>query len=268
MLNTDDTKLQLRRLNTDVHNPCYLLYMRDVNLLLDCCLDLSNLSYFLPNHQLMSPGCSDLPHMVGDRGGDMFTKLGDINYINTGFKFCMLKSSEMSSIFWETVDAILVSNTRSILGLPFLFENTKFRGKIFATEPVVKFGKILIDDLLSELDQLAESQSVSTQPNMKASGFTDATDHLMNSGEYNWTKFYTRESVTKALDRVHLVAYHEPVDIFGLLTIKGLSAGYGIGSCNWIITSSTEKVAYISHTSLLHSMSCLSMRVDSKTRIS
>ncbi|CAH8536692.1 unnamed protein product [Schistosoma turkestanicum] len=42
-------------------------------------------------------------------------------------------------------------------------------------------------------------------------------------------------------------------DLFGLLTIKGLSAGYGMGSCNWIITSSTEKVAYISHTSLLHS---------------
>ncbi|CAH8861250.1 unnamed protein product [Trichobilharzia szidati] len=278
MLNPDESKLRLRRLNTDVHNPCYLLHIHDVNLLLDCCLDLSNLSYFLPNHQLMSPGCSDLPEMCGTLGNSdtkevrgendgaegeeeddsgVFTKLGGMNYMTTGFKFCMLKSSEMSSIFWETIDVILISNTRSILGLPFLFENTKFRGKIFTTEPVVKFGKILIDDLLNELEQLSESQvelnSSKKKKKTKINEFNDATDYLVNSGDYNWTKFYTRESVTKALNRVHLIAYHEPVDLFGLLTIKGLSAGYAIGSCNWIITSSSEKVAYISHTSLLYS---------------
>nr|AAW25264.1 SJCHGC04573 protein [Schistosoma japonicum] len=121
MSNTDDNKLMLRRLNTDVHSPCYLLHIRDVNLLLDCCMDLSNLSYFLPKHQLMSPGCSDLPDMWNEKVG-MLTKIGDMSYINTDFKFCMLKSSEMSSVFWETIDAILVSNTRSVLGLPFLFE--------------------------------------------------------------------------------------------------------------------------------------------------
>ncbi|TNN06071.1 Integrator complex subunit 9 isoform 1 [Schistosoma japonicum] len=253
MSNTDDNKLMLRRLNTDVHSPCYLLHIRDVNLLLDCCMDLSNLSYFLPKHQLMSPGCSDLPDMWNEKVG-MLTKIGDMSYINTDFKFCMLKSSEMSSVFWETIDAILVSNTRSVLGLPFLFENTNFRGKVFATEPVVKFGKILIDDLLNELDQLFESQDNSGQSKTEVvKEFTDPVDCLLHSNEFSWTKFYTRESVTKALDKVHLVAYHEPVDLFGLLTIKGLSAGYGIGSCNWIITSSTEKVAYISHTSLLYS---------------
>ncbi|CAH8574043.1 unnamed protein product [Schistosoma mattheei] len=254
MANTDDNKLILRRLNTDVHSPCYLLHIRDVNLLLDCCMDLSNLSYFLPKHQLMSPGCSDLPNMwSGHEEGGMFTKIDDMNYISTDFKFCMLKLSEMSSIFWETIDVILVSNTRSILGLPFLFENTNFRGKVFATEPVVKFGKILIDDLLCELDQLFESEVNSGYSDAKVNKPSNPIDYLLNSGEFNWTKFYTRESVVKALDKINLVAYHEPVDLFGLLTIKGLSAGYGIGSCNWIITSSTEKVAYISHTSLLYS---------------
>ncbi|CAH8616559.1 unnamed protein product [Schistosoma rodhaini] len=254
MANTDDNKLMLRRLNTDVHSPCYLLRIRDVNLLLDCCMDLSNLSYFLPKYQLMSPGCSDLPAMWSGNGeGGMFTKIGDMNYISTDFKFCMLKLSEMSSIFWETIDVILVSNTRSILGLPFLFENTNFRGKVFATEPVVKFGKILIDDLLCELDQLSESEVNSDLSKVKVDKLNNPIGYLLNSDEFNWTKFYTRESVIKALDNIHLVAYHEPVDLFGLLTIKGLSAGYGIGSCNWIITSSTEKVAYISHTSLLYS---------------
>lgn len=96
MANTDDNKLMLRRLNTDVHSPCYLLRIRDVNLLLDCCMDLSNLSYFLPKHQLMSPGCSDLPDMWSGNGdGGMFTKIGDMNYISTDFKFCMLKLSEV-----------------------------------------------------------------------------------------------------------------------------------------------------------------------------
>ncbi|RTG86178.1 integrator complex subunit 9, partial [Schistosoma bovis] len=167
----------------------------------------------------VNPGCSDLPNMwSGHEEGGM-----------------------MSSIFWETIDVILVSNTRSILGLPFLFENTNFRGKVFATEPVVKFGKILIDDLLCELDQLFESEVNSGYSDAKVNKPSNPIDYLLNSGEFNWTKFYTRESVMKALDKIHLVAYHEPVDLFGLLTIKGLSAGYGIGSCNWIITSSTEK---------------------------
>lgn len=106
MANTDDNKLILvsdllsvslmfdsiqRRLNTDVHSPCYLLHIRDVNLLLDCCMDLSNLSYFLPKHQLMrsvfhiyqlqcidafSPGCSDLPNMwSGHEEGGMVSSL-------------------------------------------------------------------------------------------------------------------------------------------------------------------------------------------------
>ncbi|TPP59071.1 Integrator complex subunit 9, partial [Fasciola gigantica] len=42
-------------------------------------------------------------------------------------------------------------------------------------------------------------------------------------------------------------------DIFGLLVIRGFSAGFGIGSCNWTLSSETDKVAYISHTSLLYS---------------
>lgn len=39
--------------------------------------------------------------------------------------------------------------------------------------------------------------------------------------------------------------------MFGLLTVSALSAGYCIGSCNWVIKSNHEKIVYLSNSSTL-----------------
>ncbi|TGZ72939.1 hypothetical protein CRM22_001796 [Opisthorchis felineus] len=266
---TSHLEFKLKRLSSDIHNPCYLLHLRDVNVLLDCCIETSALVHFLPSHQLLTPGCSDLPvpthenvsvvekshatsvHATQD---DCQVTIGDNIYLRSKPQFCLMNKTEFSSVIWDAVDVILVSNTNSILGLPFICSATNFRGRILATEPVVKFGKVLMEDLLDALEQLPPCKRYPVeqlkqdpkQPRSFLHDFLGANDRV-------WKEFYSRQTIKDTLDRIQLVAYHEPVDIFGLLTICGSSAGFGIGSCNWTLTSPTEKVAYISHTSLLYS---------------
>ncbi|VDP95404.1 unnamed protein product [Echinostoma caproni] len=76
-------------------------------------------------------------------------------YLDAGLKFCVMDEEQFESVIWDTVDVILVSNIRSILGLPFICAQTSFCGRILATEPVVKFGKILLEDLTEALEQVS-----------------------------------------------------------------------------------------------------------------
>ncbi|KAF7248400.1 hypothetical protein EG68_11536 [Paragonimus skrjabini miyazakii] len=150
-----------KRLSSDVHSPCYVLHLRDVNVLLDCCIETSMLANFMPSHQLTSPGCSDLPPLQDSDVAGFFTEqvsVGDHLYLNSRPQFSVMNQEEFSSVIWDTIDVILVSNAQSILGLPFICESTNFRGRILTTEPVVKFGKILMEDILDALEQLPSVQ--------------------------------------------------------------------------------------------------------------
>ena len=41
------------------------------------------------------------------------------------------------------IDLILISNTKSLIGLPFITESGQFKGQIYATEPTIEFGKLV-----------------------------------------------------------------------------------------------------------------------------
>ncbi|XP_005113593.2 integrator complex subunit 9-like [Aplysia californica] len=57
-----------------------------------------------------------------------------------------------------------------------------------------------------------------------------------------WRKLYTLHDINSALSKVQLVGFSQKVDIFGSLTVTPASSGCCIGSCNWIIQSTFEKV--------------------------
>jgi len=46
------------------------------------------------------------------------------------------------------LDVILISNSASILALPFFTENADFNGVVYATEPTVTIGKYFMDELV------------------------------------------------------------------------------------------------------------------------
>ena len=53
----------------------------------------------------------------------------------------LVKTSEFSSIDWNSIDFIFITNYNHMLALPYITEYTDFKGKIYATEPTVLFGR-------------------------------------------------------------------------------------------------------------------------------
>ncbi|CAH8520328.1 unnamed protein product [Dicrocoelium dendriticum] len=213
----------------------------------------------MPSHQLIRDGCADLPPMTTSTHPTpsdcaQTISVGEQTFLGCIPQFSLMNKSEFSSVIWDTVDLILVSNTHSLLGLPFICASTSFRGRVLATEPVVRFGKVLMEDILDALEQLPPSAPFdAAELSKQTKSSASSLDDLISGPQKVWHSVYSRELITATLSRIQLVAYHEPVDIFGLLTVCGSSAGFGIGSCNWTLTSPTEKIAYLSHTSLLYS---------------
>lgn len=50
----------------------------------------------------------------------------------------------MEALSMNTVDCVLISNWHSLIALPFYVENCGFRGVVYATEPVVQFGRLAL----------------------------------------------------------------------------------------------------------------------------
>jgi hypothetical protein len=48
---------------------------------------------------------------------------------------------QLQEVDLAAIDAVLISNTASLIALPFLTANEKFHGKIYATDPIIQLGK-------------------------------------------------------------------------------------------------------------------------------
>ena len=69
----------------------------------------------------------------------------------------------------------------------------------------------------------------------------------------SWRTIFSREKLESCLSKVTLVGYSEKVDVFGLVQVSPVSAGYCIGSSNWIIASESSgvRIGYVSGSSTL-----------------
>uniref|UniRef100_A0A5K3EYH1 Lactamase_B domain-containing protein n=1 Tax=Mesocestoides corti TaxID=53468 RepID=A0A5K3EYH1_MESCO len=193
--------LKIKRLNVNPSHPCLWMALNDVQIICDCESILAD---------------EEFPTL--DK--DIVTGLFD----------------GADSIEWGMVDAILVSNSYSLVMLPYITELQSFRGKVLTPAPVLRFGKVLIDDFFNETRLLSSSVSASGK------------NRFPNCGQ--WMLRYTQEQAANSLSKIQTLAYHEFVNLFGLLKVKCVSAGYEIGSCNWILKTDSEKLAYISRSSL------------------
>ena len=48
----------------------------------------------------------------------------------------------------STIDVILISNYYNILALPFVTEYGSFRGRVYATDPTINIGKLMMQELV------------------------------------------------------------------------------------------------------------------------
>ncbi|CAI8036306.1 Integrator complex subunit 9 [Geodia barretti] len=168
----------------------------------------------------------------------------------------LFRLPETGLVDLSTVDALLLSNCFSALALPFLIEKYGFSGKIFATKPTVTFTKQLMEELSHYIYRAPPTDHSAQWKNDSLwSSLPDGT--LKESSDFhNWKELYTMEGIQKAISRIQPISYSETIDLFHHVKVTALSSGFCLGSCNWIIETEYNKVAYISSSSTFTTHPC------------
>nr|XP_026652855.1 integrator complex subunit 9 [Zonotrichia albicollis] len=219
--------------------------------MLDCGLDMTSTLNFLPLPLVQSPRLSKLPGWVL-KDGSMFLdkELKECSghvFVDSVPEFC-LPETELLDL--STVDVILISNYHCMMALPYITEYTGFTGTVYATEPTVQIGRLLMEELVNSIERVPKAQSASMWKNKEVQRLLPAP--LKDAVEVSmWRKCYTMPEVNAALSKIQLVGYSQKIELFGAVQVTPLSSGYALGSSNWIIQSHYEKVSYVSGSSLL-----------------
>uniref|UniRef100_A0A8C5CQD4 Integrator complex subunit 9 n=1 Tax=Gadus morhua TaxID=8049 RepID=A0A8C5CQD4_GADMO len=150
----------------------------------------------------------------------------------------------------STIDVILISNYHCMMALPYITEHSGFTGAVYATEPTLQIGRLLMEELVNHMERVPKAQTATCWKNKEIQRLLPGP--LKDVAEvWAWKRCYTIQEVNSALSKVQLVGYSQKVELFGAVQVSPLSSGYSLGSSNWIIQSHYEKVSYMSGSSLL-----------------
>ena len=153
--------MKLYCLSDRPNKPCYVLIFKGVTLMLDCALDIAPTLNFMPVPLVHSTKLSQMPRasinlqnkqgtssngeqtldgissILGEVSGELreSTIQGRV-YVDSPPEFGL---PDLSLVNLSNVDAILISNYTNLLSLPYITEETGFRGMIFMTEPCLHF---------------------------------------------------------------------------------------------------------------------------------
>ncbi|CAN9507619.1 unnamed protein product [Ophioblennius macclurei] len=231
--------------------PCNVLKFKSTTIMLDCGLDTTSVLSFLPLPLVHSPRLSKLPGWISKDGTVNLEKelkecAGRV-FVDSQPEFCL---PERELLDLSTIDVILISNYHCMMALPYITEHTGFTGTVYATEPTLQIGRLLMEELVNFMERVPKAQSATCWKNKEIQRLLpgplkDAVD------VWTWKRSYSMQEVNSALSKVQLVGYSQKVELFGAVQISPLSSGYSLGSSNWIIQSHHEKVSYVSGSSLL-----------------
>ncbi|XP_031353559.1 integrator complex subunit 9-like isoform X2 [Photinus pyralis] len=237
-------------LSNDPNKPCHILTFREITLMLDCGLSMQSVLNFLPLSYVYSNRLHNLPVWMPNDGGDTdvegeLRENGDRIFIDSLPEFCPPLDK---LIDFAQVDVILISNYLCMMALPFITEGTGFQGKVYATEPTLQIGRLLLEELVTHIEQCPKANFASQWKNI-----VHKLPYPLNESfkPKSWRQIYNMANVNESLSRIQMVGYNEKIDIYGALQVLPTSSGYNLGSSNWIITSDHEKVVYLSGSSTL-----------------
>ncbi|KAF9921337.1 Integrator complex subunit 9 [Linnemannia zychae] len=151
----------------------------------------------------------------------------------------MFKLPDFSGVDLKAIDVVVISNYNHILALPYLTEYTDFQGRIFATEPTIEFGRQLMTEFVSFF-----GTSVTSSPHE----IIDRKELKARAGAGLYPA-YTLADIKACIDKIQPVRFREHITLFGSLKLTAHSAGYCLGSSNWLIQIGTENIAYLSSSS-------------------
>ncbi|KAF9989188.1 Integrator complex subunit 9 [Mortierella antarctica] len=154
----------------------------------------------------------------------------------------MFKLPDFSGVDLKAIDVVLISNHNHILALPYLTEFTDFQGRIFATEPTIEFGRQLMTEFVTFF-----GTSVTSSPHQ----VIDRKKLVARAGSGLYPA-YTHADIKACIDKIQPVRFREHIALYGSLKLTAHSAGYCLGSSNWLIQIGTENasdIAYFSSSS-------------------
>ncbi|XP_057372605.1 integrator complex subunit 9-like [Daphnia carinata] len=243
--------MKIYSLGANPNKPCNILNFKGVSLMLDCGLDINSALHFLPLPLVASKRLSSLPNWIPKDAQDAALLDGELKECENrvlvdGPIEILPPQSDIFDI--SNVDTILLSNHACMLALPFITEETGFKGRVYATEPTLQIGRLYMEELVHYLERTPKTQRSSRWKQVLQSLPPPLNAALRPN---DWRKVYSMKAINAALAKVRMVGFNEKIDICGALTVMAVSSGYSLGSCNWIIHSGYEKIAYVSASSTL-----------------
>uniref|UniRef100_A0A8R1TPM1 Beta-Casp domain-containing protein n=1 Tax=Onchocerca volvulus TaxID=6282 RepID=A0A8R1TPM1_ONCVO len=235
--------MQLIPLSPQPYRPCLLLKWSSASILLDCAVDMDALSSFLPAALCRSKLFSNLPAYHKNAPKQCLKRYGEHVLVDGPFE---VHPAQICSTSMDSVDAILISNWMSLLALPFFTEETNFTGVVYATDPTLQLGRLVMEELLDFFDRVDREER---DHSWKKPALFMSFPNIPISDPREWRPFYSREQMESCLTKVQRISFRESINIHGAATIAAYSSGYSIGSCNWIVHTEHEKIGYLSATS-------------------
>jgi len=219
--------------------------------MLDCGLDINSALHFLPLPLVSSKRLAGLPTWVPRDTSEAIQLDGELKecdnqvFVDSSIE---LLPPQTNIFDISTVDTILLSNHSCMLALPFITEETGFKGLVYATEPTLQIGRLYMEELVNYLERTPKSQRAN-----KWKQIVQLLPAPLNTAlkPLDWRKVYSSKAINTSLGKVRTVGFNQKIDICGALNVMAISSGYSLGSCNWIIDSGFEKIAYISASSTL-----------------
>ncbi|KAF2344806.1 Metallo-beta-lactamase [Trinorchestia longiramus] len=236
-------------LSSEANRPCSVISFRDTTIMLDCCLDQTPTQHFLPLHLVPNQNCSNMSYWT-PREADTPLE-GELRecsskvFVDSPPEF---KTPTSQLVDFSELDAILVSNYLSILALPYITNQTGFRGVVYMTEPTMQLGRLLMKELVEYIERCPKPHVGS---NWKQCLRLLPPPLCHAKMPHAWKHIYGAKDITEALSYVTIVAYNEPVNICGAVTATAVCSGFSVGSCNWLLQSHQHKVVYLSASSSL-----------------
>ncbi|TKR82597.1 hypothetical protein L596_016294 [Steinernema carpocapsae] len=235
--------MEITNLSPVLTRPCYLVKMTNakVTVLVDPMVDLSSLQSYLPFTLVPSGRIAHLPK--GADGETFIRRIDDRTYVDGTPE---VKIAPLHVLKMQDVDAILVSHHTGLLALPFYTEGTGFEGVVYASEPTVQLGKLVIEEFIEYLERCSsDTADAKWKDPEKWKDFKNPP----TSDPREWRQFYSQKQLLSALQRVVHVSFRQSVTVGGSVTVSAYGSGYSIGSCNWKIATEHESIAYLSHSS-------------------
>lgn len=250
--------MKLYNLSASQTSPCVVVKFKGCSIMLDCCLDLKSVRYFLPLYHGKKSTFHEKSSKqeLKDEGSTsrLTSEIKEIfgrAFVDSSPEFSF---PEVDLLDLSTVDAILLSNFSSITALPFITEYCGFKGQVYATEPTKQFGRLIMEELVEFCNKVPKDNYASVWKDTRFKRqLPSALQKCHEQRLTSWRQMYTADDLYNSMQKITDIAYAEKLTIFGALNVTAYSSGYAIGSCNWTIESDFEKIVYMSDTSRLPS---------------